>query len=64
MKYMKNVYHIDRAIQKLSDGRKYPKYNTDQTIILLLFGDVHLMFTTVKYHASYHASYHARRESA
>ena len=37
MKYMKNVYHIDRSIQKLSDGRKHPKYKTAQIIIPLLF---------------------------
>ena len=38
MKYMKNVYHINRSIQKLTDGRIYPKYKTAQTIIPLLFG--------------------------
>ena len=38
MKYMKNVYHIERGINKLSDGRKYPKYKTAQVIAPLLLG--------------------------
>jgi len=38
LKYMKNVYHIERGINKLSDGRKYPKYKTTQVIIPLLIG--------------------------
>ena len=38
LKYMKNVYHIDHFIQKLSDGRKHPKYKTGQVILPLLIG--------------------------
>ena len=38
LKYMKNVYHIERGINKLSDGRKYPKYKTTQVIAPLLLG--------------------------
>ena len=36
LKYMKNVYHIDRGIGKLSDGRKNPKYKAAQVITPLL----------------------------
>ncbi len=36
LKYMKNVYHIEHGISKLSDGRKNPKYKTSQVIIPLL----------------------------
>lgn len=35
---MKNVYHIETQINKLSDGRKNPKYKTAQTITPLLMG--------------------------
>ncbi len=38
MKYIKNVYNIERGINKLSDGRKYPKYKTSQIITSLLLG--------------------------
>lgn len=38
LKYIKNVYHIERGINKLSDGRKYPKYATVNVIIPLLLG--------------------------
>ncbi len=38
MKYKKNVYHIERSIKKLSDGRKNPKYKTAQIITPLLLG--------------------------
>ena len=38
LKYMKNVYYIERGINKLSDGRKYPKYKTAQVIASLLIG--------------------------
>lgn len=37
-KYIKNVYHIERSISKLSDGRKNPKYKTAQVITPLLLG--------------------------
>ena len=36
--YMKNVYHIDRGINKLKDGRVNPKYKTRQVILPLLLG--------------------------
>jgi hypothetical protein len=35
---MKNIYHIEHGISKLSDGRKNPKYKTSQVIIPLLLG--------------------------
>ena len=38
VKYMKNVYNIERHINKLSDGRKNPKYKTAQIITPLLLG--------------------------
>jgi hypothetical protein len=33
MKYMKNVYNIDRRITKIPDERKYQKYKTAQISI-------------------------------
>jgi len=36
--YMKNVYHVDRNLNKLSDGRVNPTYSTGQAIIPVLFG--------------------------
>ena len=36
--YMKNVYHIDRFINKLKDGRVNPKYKTGQVIMPLILG--------------------------
>ena len=38
IKYMKNVYRIERSVSKLSDGRKNPKYKTSQIVIPLLLG--------------------------
>ena len=38
MKYIKNVYNIEHGINKLFDGRKYPKYKTSQIIAPLLIG--------------------------
>ncbi|WP_199241837.1 hypothetical protein [Desulfosporosinus sp. Sb-LF] len=37
--YMKNVYHVDRFLNKLSDGRVNPTYSTGQVIlpVLLVF---------------------------
>jgi predicted transposase YbfD/YdcC len=35
---MKSVYHIERGINKLSDGRVYPKYKTAQVILPLFLG--------------------------
>jgi hypothetical protein len=32
VRYMKNVYHIDRGLNKLSDGRVNPTYSTGQVI--------------------------------
>ena len=31
VKYMKNVYHVDRGLNKLSDGRVNPTYSTGQS---------------------------------
>jgi len=36
--YMKNVYHIENGINKLTDGRVSPKYKTPQVIMPLLLG--------------------------
>jgi len=36
--YTKNVYNIDRGINKLTDGRVNPTYNTGQVILPLFFG--------------------------
>jgi len=36
--YMKNVYHLDRGLNKLSDGRTNPTYSTNQVIQPVLFG--------------------------
>ena len=38
MNYMKNVYHIENGINKLTDGRVNPKYKTPQVIMPLLLG--------------------------
>jgi hypothetical protein len=38
VKYIKNVYNIERGISRLSDGRKNPKYQTAQIITPLLLG--------------------------
>ena len=36
--YMKNVYHVDRGLNKLSDGRVNPTFSTGQVILPVLFG--------------------------
>jgi len=38
VKYMKNVYHLDRGLNKLSDGRVNPTYSTGQVILPVLLG--------------------------
>jgi hypothetical protein len=38
VKYMKNVYHIERGLNKLSDGRVNPTYSTGQVILPVLLG--------------------------
>jgi len=38
VRYMKNVYHVDRGLNKLSDGRVNPTYSTGQVILPVLFG--------------------------
>jgi len=38
MNYMKNVYHIENGINKLTDGRVNPKYKTPQVIMPLFLG--------------------------
>ncbi|MDA8441877.1 MAG: hypothetical protein M0Z55_05825, partial [Peptococcaceae bacterium] len=38
VKYMKNVYHLERGLNKLSDGRVNPTYSTGQVILPVLFG--------------------------
>lgn len=35
---MKNVYHIKRGLNRLSDGRVNPTYSTGQVIMPVLFG--------------------------
>jgi len=38
VRYIKNVYHIDRGLNRLSDGRVNPTYSTCQVILPVLFG--------------------------
>ena len=38
VRYIKNVYHLDRGLNKLSDGRVNPTYGTGQVILPVLFG--------------------------
>jgi len=38
VRYIKNVYHLDRGLNKLSDGRVNPTYSTGQVILPALFG--------------------------
>ena len=38
VRYMKNVYHLERGLNKLSDGRVSPTYSTGQVIMPVLFG--------------------------
>lgn len=38
VKYIKNVYHIELSLNKLSDGRVSPTYSTGQVILPVLFG--------------------------
>src|SRR5665648_225007 len=38
VRYIKNVYHLDRGLNKLSDGRVNPTYSTGQVILPVLFG--------------------------
>ena len=38
VRYMKNVYHLERGLNKLSDGRVNPTYSTGQVIMPVLFG--------------------------
>ena len=40
VKYMKNVYNIDRLISQLEDSRVNPKYRTGHTIMPVLLGFV------------------------
>ena len=36
MKYMKNVYHIEYGLNKLTDKWVNPKYKTEQVIMIVL----------------------------
>ncbi|SPF49351.1 conserved hypothetical protein [Candidatus Desulfosporosinus infrequens] len=38
VRYMKNVYHFERGLNKLSDGRTNPTYTTGQVILPVPFG--------------------------
>jgi len=38
VRYMKNVYHVDRGLNKLSDGRVNATYSIGQVILPVLFG--------------------------
>ena len=38
VRYMKNVYHLERGLNKLSDGRVNPIFSTGQVILPVLFG--------------------------
>jgi len=45
---MKNVYHVDRDLNKLSDGRVYPTYSTSQVILPVFFSFLLIEKDTVK----------------
>ena len=36
VKYTKKVFNIERSLSKLSDGRKNPKYKTNEVVLLVL----------------------------
>ncbi|WP_088187171.1 hypothetical protein [Desulfosporosinus sp. FKA] len=38
VRYMKNVYHLEHGLNKMSDGRVNPTYSTGQVILPVLFG--------------------------
>ncbi len=38
VKYIKNVYNIDRSLKRITDGRINPTYKTHQIILLVLLG--------------------------
>jgi hypothetical protein len=38
VRYMKNVYHIENGLNKLSDKRVNPKYSTAHVVTLVLLG--------------------------
>ena len=38
IKYIKNVYKIDKKINRLTDARVNPTFKTDQVILPVLFG--------------------------
>lgn len=38
IRYAKDVHHIERGLNKLTDGRVNPAYSTAQVIAPLLFG--------------------------
>ena len=38
VRYMKNVYHIENGLNKLTDGRINPTHNTEKIVILVLLG--------------------------
>lgn len=38
VKYMKKVFNIDEGLNRLSDGRKNPNYNTKQVVLPVLLG--------------------------
>ncbi len=44
LKYMKEVYKIERGISKLRDKRRNPIYSTGQVILPVLFGFMNLAF--------------------
>ncbi len=38
VRYIKNVYHIERGLRKLTDGRVSATYKTEQVITIVLLG--------------------------
>jgi len=38
VRYMKNVYHIENGLNKLTDGRIKPTHNTAKVVTLVLLG--------------------------
>jgi hypothetical protein len=58
--YMKNVYHIERGLNKLSDGRVNPTYSTGKVILPVLLG----FLLRIKSFAMHSISFSRNQQSA